>query len=107
MQVIYVYFRDLKIGELTFDGTNYIYNINQEGIDAANSRGYFLSLYKCKNSFVSPILPNSFKELVLDDESAKLYPEANIVSSDNDFMRLYKFAKLKDIVRPDFYFVAD
>ena len=68
MPVIYVYFRDLKVGELTFDGTNYIYNVNQDGIDAANARGYFLSIYKCKKSFVSPTLPNPFKDLVLNNK---------------------------------------
>lgn len=107
MQVVYAYFRDLQVGELTFDGTNYIYKANKENVNIANSKGYFLSIYQCNKDFVSPVLPNPFKDFVLTNKQVLTFPESKIRPFDDDFTRLYKFAKLKDIARPEFYFIAD
>ena len=107
MEVISVYYKDLKVGELTFDGENYIYNVNETNVKFARERGYFLSLYKCNKSFVSKELPQPFKDFVLDNKTVLTFPETKIRPFDDDFTRLYKFALLKNVDKSDFHFEVD
>ena len=107
MKRISVYFKDIKLGELSMINDEYIYLAIKENIDKATKKGYSKTLYGCDKNFVSKTLPFSLKNFVVENDQIKNWSEANINTKDSNFERLLKVAKLNDIAHDDFYITVE
>lgn len=104
MKVIGVYYKEIKLGELTWDN-NYVYNAFLKNIVIAHKKGYPTYLYSCDESFISDELPYSLQNYVPNKSHIQIIQEAGILETDNDFEKLYKIAKLP-YERESFYVKA-
>lgn len=102
MNVLSVYINEIKLGELSFDGANYIFKANDKNVEKANQKGYTPFLYNCESSWVSEVLPLSLQDFIPADEQIDLLMIADINPSDNDFEKLCKMASAK-ISKPNFH----
>ena len=93
MKKIIVKYRELALGELTYNDGYFCYNVYEENIKKAYQNAYPIMLYKVDSNFVEPVLPNSLDNLI-PDENTKLFNDAQMLAQDNDFEKLYKLAKL-------------
>ena len=107
MSKISVYYKEIKLGELTFDDEYFIYSANKENVEHAHKLNYPTFLYNCDNDFKSKSLPYSFDDFIVKNKNIHLYPQAKIFPSDTLFERLYKFAKLDNGTKPDFHLQID
>ena len=105
MKTIGIYFREIKLGELTQINTNYVYKANSKNVEKAHNKGYSTFLYNCDNSFIDEHLPISLQNFIPSKEQTELEYLANIKEDDSDFEKLYKIAKL-NFDTPDFYIKA-
>lgn len=104
-KTIGVYFREIKLGELSKVNDNYVYKSNEENVKQAHEKGYSSYLYKCDDSFISTELPYSLQNFVPDEKQTQIVTLAKITKNDSDFDKLYKVAKL-NLVVPDFHIKA-
>ena len=105
MKSIGIFFREIKLGELTQVNNNYIYKANIKNIEKAHKKGYSTYLYKCDESFISEDLPYSLQNFIPTEEQTETLTIAKITPNDSDFEKLYKIAKL-DFEKRDFYIQA-
>lgn len=106
MKAISVYFKEIKLGELTKVENNYIYKVNAKNVSLAHQKGYSTFLYKCDESFISEKLPYSLQNYIPSSEHTQIIKEANILESDSDFEKLYKIALLP-YEKEDFHISID
>lgn len=102
MKTIGVYYKDIKLGELSQVNSKYIYKANKNNINKAHKLGYLTFLYKCDDNFISEELPYSLQNFIPTEKQIELIETANILDNDNDFEKLYKIAKL-NFEKPDFH----
>ena len=103
MERISVYFKDIKLGELSMINGEYVYISIQKNIDKATQNGYLKTLYGCDKNFISKELPFSLKNFVVKNDNIKNWDNAKISKDDSDFDRLLKIARLKNTTHDDFY----
>ena len=94
MEAVIVYFKDVAIGELTFENNNFVYKTYEKGITEAIDKAYPLFLYDVYSDFVSPYLPESIGGWIPANENSDLYIEAGIEETDSVFEKLVKVSKL-------------
>ncbi len=99
---INVYYKEIKLGELSHVTNNYIYKANKQNIEKAHKKGYITFLYKCDDSFISEELPFSLQNLIPTEKQQDILLLADINKNDSDFEKLYKLSKL-DLETTDFY----
>lgn len=94
MHKIKVYFKDLKIGELSFINGFYLFETNKINIKKAKNKAYPLFLFGLENDFSSKELPECFESMIPSDENIDLNVLANIEANDEPFIKLLKIASL-------------
>ena len=94
METLVVYFKDVAVGELTFDNKNYIYKTYEDGISLAIENAYPLFLHNVDNNFISPYLPESISDWIPQNPNSDLYFEAGILETDSEWEKLVKVSKL-------------
>jgi len=107
MERISVYFKDIKLGELSIVDDNYVYVCIPENIEKATQNGFLKTLFGCDKNFISKDLPLSLKNFVVNNDNIKFWSETDITKDDSDFDRLYKIAKLNNLSKDDFYISLD
>ena len=103
MEKLGVYFKECLLGTLEFDGEKYIYIIDEAGLKAAKKKQYPYFLYDADQSFVSVVLPESWKSLIVSNDNPNTMIQFDIEEDDIDYVRLAKVA-LADSHKPDFHF---
>lgn len=93
MKKIYVKFKNITLGELTFNNGCFVYQVNSNDICNANNCGYPIGLYNTDKNFISKTLPFSLEDLI-PNENTNLYKLANITALDSEFEKLFKIAQL-------------
>ena len=93
MKKIFVKYKEITLGELTYNEVCFCYKAYEEEVSKANKLGYPISLYNVDKSFVDNKLPFSLDDFI-PEENTKLYNLAKIIKTDNDFEKLYKVASL-------------
>lgn len=93
MKKIIVKYKELALGELTYNNGYFCYNVFEENIKTAYQNAYPIMLYKVDKDFIEAKLPLSLDNLI-PDEGTKLFESAQMQSQDNDFEKLFKLAKL-------------
>ena len=93
MKKIFVKYKEITLGELTYNKVCFCYKVYEEEIAKAKKLGYPISLYKVDKSFVDNKLPFSIDDFI-PKENAQLYKLSGIAIADNDFEKLYKVASL-------------
>ena len=102
MNILSIYINEIKLGEMAFDGKNYIFKANDKNVEKANQKGYTPFLYGCEKSWVSEVLPLSLQDFIPSDEQIDLLMIAEIAPTDTDFEKLCKMAAAK-ISKPNFH----
>ena len=97
-----VYYKDIKLGNLTFEGGYYIYKSIPNNVEKAHQRGYVTSVYGCDEDFVSKELPMAIEDFIPPEEIVDLNFMANIQATDTPFQKLCKMGML-DLAYDDFY----
>ena len=97
-----VYFRDIKIGTLTFENGTYVYKAIPNNVKRAHQKGYVTAVYGCDEDFVSKELPMAIEEFIPPEEIVDLNVMANINSTDTPFQKLCKMGML-DLTYENFY----
>ena len=93
LQTILVKFKDVTLGELTYENNFYYYRTFDDNVTKAKEMGYPISLFQLDESFVSGNLPSSLDDFI-PNENAYIYKLANISNLDSNFEKLLKVAKL-------------
>lgn len=97
-----VYYRDIKLGILTFENGNYIYRAIPTNVVRAHQKGYVTRVYGCDADFVSKELPTAIEEFIPPEEIVDLNLMANIQPTDTPFQKLCKMGML-DLAYENFY----
>ena len=97
-----VYYRDIKLGVLTFDKGMYIYKAIPNNVMRAHQKGYVTRVYGCDEDFVSKELPMSIEEFIPPVEIVDLNIMANIEPTDTPYQKLLKMGML-DLAYENFY----
>lgn len=97
-----VYYRDIKLGTLTFENGNYIYKAIPTNVVRAHQKGYVTRVYGCDADFVSKELPAAIEEFIPPEEIVDLNLMANIQPTDTPFQKLCKMGML-DLAYENFY----
>ena len=63
-----VYYRDIKLGVLTFEKGVYIYKAIPNNVARAHQKGYVTRVYGCDEDFVSKDLPMAIEEFIPPEE---------------------------------------
>ena len=103
MEKLGVYFKECLLGTLEFNGEKYTYIIDEAGLKAAKKKQYPYFLYDADQSFVSVVLPESWKSLIVSNDNPNTMIQFDIEEDDIDYVRLAKVA-LADSHKPDFHF---
>lgn len=93
MKKIIVKYKELALGQLTYNNGFYCYNVFEDNIKSAYQNAYPIMLYKVDKDFTEQTLPLSLSNMI-PDEGTNLFENAQMNSQDNDFEKLYKLAKL-------------
>lgn len=96
MKVV-LYFKSFRLGELTFNGDEFIYNSNIEGENAAKGFPSML-LYELENSVnVKSVRLFDVFKTIRDNIALRkdILADINYVDGDNDFILLAKYGKVK------------
>ncbi len=94
MKTISVYYKEIKLGELTTVNKNYVYKAIEKNVKLAHEKGYFTFLFNCDENFISEELPYSLQNFIPTEKHKDIIEEANILKTDSDFEKLYKIASL-------------
>ena len=102
MNILSIYINEIKLGEMTFDGSNYVFKANEKNVEKANKKGYTPFLYGCEQSWTSQELPLALQDFIPSEEQLDLLMLAEISPEDTDFEKLCKMAAAK-IAKPNFH----
>ena len=104
---INVFYKDIKIGELTKIQNFYEYKANIKNIKRAENLGFFALIYGLNKSFKTNEIPLSIISILPENKNSDLYKLAMVdFEKDNEFTILYKMSKLK-IEKPSFHIEAE
>lgn len=93
MKRLIVKYKDVALGELSYNNNVFCYNVFEKNIQQANENGYPIMLYKVDKDFIDQTLPLSLNNMI-PDEGTNLYKSAGITQFDNDYEKLLKIASL-------------
>ena len=93
MKKIFVKYKDITLGELTFNNGLFNYEVNIKNVEKAQVMGYPVMLFNINKNFISATLPFSLEDLI-PNENTILYKQACITQKDDNFEKLYKVALL-------------
>ena len=97
-----VYYRDIKLGVLTYEKGMYIYKAIPSNVVRAHQKGYVTRVYGCDEDFVSKDLPMAIEEFIPPEEIVDLNLMANIAPTDTPYQKLLKMGML-DLAYENFY----
>ncbi len=97
-----VYFREIKLGELSFENGRYVYRAIPANVKKAHEKQYVTSIYGCDEDFVSNELPFAIAEFIPPAEIVDLNVMAGIMPTDTPYQKLCKMASL-DLAYENFY----
>lgn len=93
MNKLYVKYKEITLGELSFDNGLYSYYAYADNVSVALNKGYPIFLYFVEKDFVSDHLPRCLNDFIPKDNSQMFY-EANLKQTDTNFEKLLKVASL-------------
>lgn len=95
MQTVKLNFNKFNLGELTFNGSEYIFKINEESKKMLLKTGNKVALFDTnKQEVKSKELFLPFKRFLPDDENKqKMLESLGVLKTDNDFEKLLKISK--------------
>ena len=92
-KVILVKYKEITLGELTFNNNCFCYNVFENNVKKANNLGYPISLYEVDKNFVAQKLPYALDDFI-PNEDTQLYKTAGLLQTDSSFTKLCKIAGL-------------
>ncbi len=93
----YVYDESIFVGEIVFDGENYIFSYDDEFLNASANFAISLTLPKQKEPFVSKHLHPFFSNLLAEGNLKKMQCKVLKIDEDDEFTRLLKTANVDTI----------
>lgn len=102
MKVLKVCFKEIELGQISFNGEIYTYVANEKNVKKAHEKGYQTFLFGFDESFETNEFPASLSDLIPDKEQIDIFDAAGINETDAEFEKLCKIASL-DLQMPDFH----
>jgi len=93
----YVYDGSTFVGEIYFDGSNYIFTYDDTFLNASENFAISLTLPKSKEPFISTHLHPFFSNLLAEGNLKKLQCKALKIDEEDEFTRLIKTANIDTI----------
>ncbi len=93
----YVYDELTFVGEIVFDGKNYLFSYDDEFLKDVNNFAISLTLPKQKEAFVSKHLHSFFSNLLAEGNLKKLQCKQLKIDEEDEFTRLLKTANIDTI----------
>lgn len=91
-KIISVYYKEIKLGELAFDGSAYIYRAGTNNVAKAHKKGYSTFAYGFDEDFKMSYLPAALKDMLPESLEDFVVEVAGITPDDSEFEMLCKIA---------------
>ena len=91
-KIISVYYKEIKLGELAFDGSAYIYRAGANNVQKAHKKGYSTFVYGFDEDFKMSYLPAPLKDMLPESPNDFVVEVAGINPDDSEFEMLCKIA---------------